>query len=123
MGCVQIEKQQNHQFSKMDHIGVTELKQNYKIDTQTKILGAGQYGKVFLSHSKADPSFKVAIKVLNKAKLGNKLDDLMAEMRILHHLDHPNIVKYHEMYDDVKYLYLVMEYCPGGELFDLIASQ
>ena len=38
-------------------------------------------------------------------------------------LDHPNIVKYFETYDDTKYIYLVMEYCPGGELFDKIASQ
>ena len=27
------------------------------------------------------------------------------------------------MYDDVKYMYLVMEHCPGGELFDLIGKQ
>ena len=46
----------------------------------------------------------------------------MSEMKILHQLDHPNIVKYYEMYDDVKYLYLITEYCPGGELFDLIAA-
>ena len=43
-------------------------------------------------------------------------------MRILTKLDHPNIVKYYETYDDVKYMYLVMEYCPGGELFDKIAA-
>ena len=54
--------------------------------------------------------------------MGNKIEDLKEEMRILHSLDHPNIVKYYEMYDDVKYLYLVMEHCPGGELFDLVAS-
>lgn len=38
-------------------------------------------------------------------------------------LDHPNIVKYYETYDDHKYIYLVMEYCPGGELFAKIAEQ
>ena len=31
-------------------------------------------------------------------------------------------MKYYETYDDEKYMYLVMEYCPGGELFDKIAS-
>lgn len=65
----------------------------------------------------------MAIKVLNKAKLGNRIEDLRAEVKILHQLDHPNIVNYYETYDDVKYMYLVMEYCPGGELFDLIACQ
>jgi calcium-dependent protein kinase len=39
-------------------------------------------------------------------------------------LDHPNIVKYYETYDDDrKYIYLVMEYCPGGELFEMITKQ
>ena len=42
----------------------------------------------------------------------------MDEVQILLTVDHPNIVEYHETYDDVNYLYLVMENCPGGELFD-----
>jgi serine/threonine protein kinase len=50
--------------------GVHELKNLYRITSDTKVLGAGAFGKVFLSESIADPSFKVAIKVLNKAKLG-----------------------------------------------------
>ena len=37
-------------------------------------------------------------------------------------MHHPNIVKYYETYDDSKYIYLVMEYIGGGELFDKIAS-
>lgn len=44
-------------------------------------------------------------------------------MKILTTLDHPNIVKYYQTYEDTKYMYLVMEYCPGGELFDRIAAQ
>lgn len=42
----------------------------------------------------------------------------MDEVSILTTVDHPNIVEYFETYDDVNYLYLVMENCPGGELFD-----
>ena len=43
-------------------------------------------------------------------------------MQILTKLDHPNIVKYYETYIDEKYIYLVMEYIGGGELFDKIAA-
>ena len=40
----------------------------------------------------------------------------MNEVSILNNLDHPNIVKYFETYDDKKYLYLVMEYVKGKTL-------
>ena len=38
-------------------------------------------------------------------------------------VDHPNIVKYYETYDDNKYIYLCMELCTGGELFDNITER
>ncbi|TNV79747.1 hypothetical protein FGO68_gene8048 [Halteria grandinella] len=99
------------------------LKQNYKLSVHTQILGAGQFGKVFLSESTSDPNFKVAIKVINKSRVQDQLHSILEEVRILTKLDHPNIVKYYETYDDVRYMYLVMENCPGGELFQKITSQ
>lgn len=59
--------------SKGAHCGVKELKLNYRIASDTKVLGAGAFGKVFLSESIADRSFKVAIKVLNKSKLKDNI--------------------------------------------------
>jgi len=47
----------------------------------------------------------------------------MEEVAILNTLDHPNICKYYETYDDSKYIYLVMELISGGQLFDKITSQ
>ena len=44
------------------------------------------------------------------------------EIRILSSLDHPNIVKYYETYESPNYLYLVMEYCKGGMLFDKLTE-
>ena len=35
-------------------------------------------------------------------------------------LDHPNIVKVYEYYEDYRYLYIVMELCWGGDLFGKI---
>lgn len=35
-------------------------------------------------------------------------------------MDHPNIIKYYEEYENEKYIYLVMEYCDGGDLYDKI---
>ena len=47
---------------------------------------------------------------------------LRREVGIMTTVDHPNIVKYYETYDDRKYIYLVMELCRGGELFSKITD-
>ena len=100
-----------------------ELKQNYHIDHKTKVLGAGAFGKVFLTTNKHDANIKVAIKVLNKDKLRENLTNIMDEIATLHTLDHPNIVKYYETYNDAMYIYLVMEYITGMPLFEKICQQ
>lgn len=45
------------------------------------------------------------------------------ESSILRELDHPNIVKLFEIYDDPSKYYLVQELCNGGELFDEIINR
>ena len=47
----------------------------------------------------------------------------MGEVAALKTLDHPNIIKLYEVYEDKDCVYLVQEYCEGGELFDYIAEQ
>lgn len=42
------------------------------------------------------------------------------EISIMRILDHPNIIKLHEIYEDEKYLSLVLEYCSGGDLFEYL---
>ena len=99
----------------------TDLKKQYQIDY--KPLGEGSLGKVFQAHNRSDPTHLVAIKVINK--LGMDKEDLLSisrEVSIMQQVDHPNIVKYYETYDDTKYIYLCMELCKGGELFDKITE-
>jgi len=87
------------------------------------VLGSGSFGKVFLATATNDPNFKVAIKAIPKKKLGKNLKAIKQEINILWKLDHPNIVKYHETYENDEFLYIVMEYCSGGDLFDLITKR
>ena len=54
--------------------GVHELKMNYNIESNQTVLGSGSFGKVFLSKSKHNPDFKVAIKALDKVKLRMDVD-------------------------------------------------
>jgi serine/threonine protein kinase len=46
----------------------------------------------------------------------------MEEVNMLAKMDHPNIVKLYNFYDEPAYYCLVQEVCPGGELFDAIIS-
>lgn len=78
---------------------------------------------MFLTYNKQLEAFKVAIKVLNLNKLKDHIEAIQEEVAILTNLDHPNIVKYYETYVDEKYMYLVMEYIGGGELFEKISQQ
>jgi calcium-dependent protein kinase len=99
----------------------TELQRKYEINPE--VLGSGNFGKVFLAHNNLHPDHKVAIKTIPKHKLGDAISLIREEIRILQLLDHPNIIKYFETYESQKYMYLVMEYCGGGELFERITAK
>ena len=60
---------------------------------------------------------------MDKEKLEGVLDNVMDEINLLNRLDHPNIVNYFETYNDLKFIYLVMEFVDGMPLFDKITSQ
>ena len=95
---------------------VETLKALYEINM--KVLGSGSYGKVFLAKNKKDATIQIAIKVIKKVNMSEEdLLGLKREVAIMQQVDHPNIVKYFETYDDKKYIYLCMELCRGGELF------
>ena len=37
--------------------------------------------------------------------------------------DHPNVVRMHEAFEDKDYVYMVLDYCPGGDLFGKICEE
>lgn len=45
------------------------------------------------------------------------------EIEFLQKLDHKHIIKYFEGFQDQKYIYIVTEYCPNGDLFDYIKNE
>ncbi|CAD8109993.1 unnamed protein product [Paramecium primaurelia] len=87
-----------------------------------KELSSGSFGKVYQAKPKLlknDPMR--AVKVIPKRLIENK-DRFLQEVEILRNLDHPNIIKLYETFEDVRNIYLVMELCTGGELFDQIVT-
>jgi len=63
-----------------------------------------------------------ACKKLSKRKICNK-DKFKEEIDILKQIDHPNIIKLHEVFEDKNDYYLIMEECSGGSLFDRVFSK
>jgi len=47
----------------------------------------------------------------------------MTEKEILAQIEHPFLVKMKMSFQDDKKLYFLLEYCPGGELFSLLAAK
>ena len=81
-------------------------------------LGKGAFGEVRKAVHKSSKIVR-AVKMLMKSK--TKEDDkkrLFNEVEVLRRLDHPNILKVFEFFEDEKYFYIVIELCTGGELFD-----
>ena len=86
-------------------------------------ISSGYYGTVNKAYIKGNKTKFYAVKTIAKENLSQKnLKNLISEIQVLSKLDHPNIVKYYETYDDDKNFHLIMELCEGGELFDRIAK-
>ncbi len=83
-----------------------------------KELGEGGFGKVFLAKEQVSNRL-VAIKQLKDKDKKNQ-EDIIYEIEIVSRFDHPNIVSYYHHFWQDEQLYLVMEYCAGGNLRDKI---
>jgi protein-serine/threonine kinase len=87
-------------------------------------LGEGEFGKVKMGW-KRDSTVEVAIKLIRRETLGsnsNRLQKIYREIQILRQLDHPNIVRLHEMVETDRHIGIILEYASGGELFDYILN-
>ena len=87
-----------------------------------KAIGRGHFGTVYLACLKTQPMQLVAVKSMIKKKVQGVQERLEREIRILFSLDHPNIIRLYEVFEDAKYVHLVTEYCSGGELFEHIVA-
>ncbi|XP_049756161.1 serine/threonine-protein kinase BRSK1 isoform X1 [Loxodonta africana] len=88
-----------------------------------KTLGKGQTGLVKLGVH-CITGQKVAIKIVNREKLSESvLMKVEREIAILKLIEHPHVLKLHDVYENKKYLYLVLEHVSGGELFDYLVKK
>jgi calcium-dependent protein kinase len=70
-------------------------------------LGSGSYGIVKMCEHKLTKQER-AVKIIEKKKIKN-MAQFRTEIKILQTLDHPNVIKMYEYFEDEEYIYLVME--------------
>ena len=94
---------------------------NYEI---LSVLGEGTFGVVKLGKVKPTGE-KVAIKVLEKKKIINKDDEIRVEREIdiLKKVHHINVIKIMKIEEDQDNIYIIMEFCENGELFNHIVEE
>jgi serine/threonine protein kinase len=89
-------------------------------------IGKGGFSTVYQCRRRQD-NMEFAVKVvdLRPLRLRERFNParLKREVDIMKRLHHPNIVQFVEVYEDADHLMMVMEYCPGQELFDVILAR
>ncbi len=89
------------------------------------VIGGGHFGTVRLAYKKnIEPKKLFAIKSISKKNINEKdLEEMIKEVEILSTLDHPNIIKFMETYNDEYYFHIVMEVAKGKDVFDKIIEE
>ena len=99
----------------------SEFARKYNLDD--KELGTGAFSRVILATS--NEGTKVAVKCISKnGELKQEdVDSLHEEVAVLRSVDHPNIVKLYDFFDEKRYYYMAIELMEGGELFERIVKK
>lgn len=88
-----------------------------------RTLGKGQTGLVKLGvHCLSGK--RVAVKIINREKLSQSvLDKVEREIAIMKLIEHPHVLGLFDVYENNRYLYLILELVSGGELFDYLVKK
>ena len=98
-------------------VGYSNLNDIYDIkDT----LGSGKFATVKLGINKQTEE-KVAIKTMSKYDMSPfDLEQVQTEIEILKIANHPHIIRLYDVFENLYYIYIIMEYCEGGDLFSYL---
>ena len=88
-----------------------------------EIIGKGSFGIVRTGYrlKEISPHKIYAIKSIDKARISqNDINNLEKEIDIISSLDHPNIARFYETFNDEKYFHIITELCRGKELTKIL---
>lgn len=89
--------------------------------TLGETLGSGAYGEV-MSAFDVNTNEKRAVKIIQRGSNMKSRQHLEREIQVMKSISHDNIVKTYQIFDLKRTIYIVMEYVPGGDLFDFVAQ-
>ncbi|XP_063061657.1 serine/threonine-protein kinase ULK2 isoform X2 [Engraulis encrasicolus] len=87
------------------------------------LVGHGAFAVVFKGRHRKKTDWEVAIKSINKKNLSKSQILLGKEIKILKELQHENIVGLYDVQETPNSVFLVMEYCNGGDLADYLQAK
>lgn len=91
-----------------------------------KVLGSGSFGQVREAILKTAPEAELrAVKMIERDNEDGEWSNqaiFVREVALLQQIDHQNIIRYYDFYEDLHFLYVVMELCKGGEVFAKIVE-
>lgn len=87
------------------------------------LIGHGAFAVVFKGHHRKKEDFVVAVKVIAKKNISKTQNLLAKEIKILKELHHENVVSLFDCKETSNNVYLVMEYCNGGDLADYLREK
>jgi 5'-AMP-activated protein kinase catalytic alpha subunit len=100
--------------------GYSNLTDIYEVKEK---LGNGKFGLVRLGIHKQTQR-KVAVKIMSKKQMTNQdLELVRTEIEILKICQHPYIIRLYDVFENVDHIYIIMEYCGGGDLFSYIEKR
>ncbi|KAL0336551.1 UNVERIFIED_CONTAM: Serine/threonine-protein kinase dst1 [Sesamum radiatum] len=82
-------------------------------------LGKGSYGAVYKARDMRTSEL-VAVKVISLSEGEEGYEEIRGEIEMLQQCSHPNVVRYLGSYQGEEFLWIVMEYCGGGSVADLM---
>ncbi len=105
----------------LDKLGNSGEKKDYKM--LRRIGQPGAFGEAKIAEN--SKYGKVAIKEIHKSKFCRSarrakyfFKAFRSEIKVLQEMNHPGVIRYLDVFEDQENLYIVMELCTGGELYD-----
>jgi len=99
-----------------------EFLEFYSYDPEKDFIQEGNKSRIYKCVHQETGEIR-AVKILTKSRRNDEDRELYQhEFKMMKKLDHPNVVWVYEMFETDQCLYLVMEFCKGGELYDAIGT-